>query len=122
MGVQVSQNGWIRLQVTNNTPRFFNLLRRNENTVMHKVGEFIKNKMDIYVAVDTGYLKSRNFYRVDMNNRVMTGNNSHYAAAQEFGRRDLPNYRFTPFIRPAVYNHVDEIKQIGGRWLSNGIN
>jgi len=122
MAVQVSQAGWIRLQVTNNIPRFMNLLRRNQTNTLHLMGAFLKDKMDYYVAVDTGYLKSRNQYRLTggiLGKNLVLLNNCHYAVYQEFGTYKM---RGTPFMRPAVFNHIAELQQIAGRGMSYGIN
>jgi HK97 gp10 family phage protein len=122
MGVQTNQSGWIRLQVTNNIPSFMNLLRRNQTNTLHEIGRFCKSKMDYYVAVDTGYLKSRNTYRLTgglLGKNLVLLNNCHYAVYQEFGTYKMKG---TPFMRPAVYNHLSEIQSIAGRSMGVGIN
>ena len=54
------------------------------------------------VRVDTGRL--RNSIRTDIISRDerQVSAETPYAAAQEFGRPDIPNYGFTPYARPAA--------------------
>ena len=56
------------------------------------------------VAVDTGELKST--IQVSPlssgNENYSVFSDSDHAAPQELGRPDIPNYRFTPFLRPAA--------------------
>lgn len=117
MNIKRMANNGIRVQVTNNIPKFLDILRRNKIKTLHALGKFCTDKMDYYVAVDTGYLKSRNGYRITMDKNLMLFNNCHYAGFQEFGLKN-PNYRFTPFMRPSVYNHIAEIEMIAGRTMS----
>jgi hypothetical protein len=37
--------------------------------------------------------------------------NTEYAAAQEYGRPDLPNYGFTPYMRPAAKEGIDRLAE-----------
>jgi phage gpG-like protein len=62
------------------------------------------------VRVDTGTL--RNSIQLDKvaEDRHEVSANTEYAAAQEWGRPDLPNYGFTPYMRPAAKEAVDEIR------------
>lgn len=63
------------------------------------------------VRVDTGTL--RNSIQLDKvsANRHEVNANTEYAAAQEWGRPDLPNYGFTPYMRPAAKEAVDAIEE-----------
>lgn len=50
---------------------------------------------------------------VDTSNLTATAStNSKYAFAQEFGRPDLKQYSFTPYMRPALNNNKDKILKI----------
>lgn len=37
--------------------------------------------------------------------------NTEYAAAQEYGRPDLPNYGFTPYMRPAAKAGIEKLDE-----------
>jgi len=120
MAVEIMSNGGVTLRITNNVPRFLNLFRINQHRTLNKVGEFCKGKMDYYGAVDTGYLRSRNRYKVTIFGKNLSlGNDCYYAVYQEFGTSKMKAH---PFVRPAVYNHLGEIKAIAGRELGRGID
>jgi len=117
-----SAGGWIRLQITDNTSRILNILRVNKLAALHEAGKFGVSKMDEYVPVDTGYLKSRNDYRIrgGMIDRYLELiNQSHYSGYVEMGTRRM---KARPFMRPALYNHVDALTNIVGRNLAHGLN
>ena len=105
-------NGGVRLRVTNNIPSFFDIFNRNKVRTLSEMGRFCKEKMDYYVPVDTGYLRSRNDYRITMDKNLELINNCHYALYQEFGTSKMAAQ---PFMRPAVYGHIHEIELIAGR-------
>lgn len=84
--------------------------------ILERVGEFCKTKMDYYVPVDTGYLKSRNQYKVSKYfvQKLTLINDSHYALFVEYGTYKM---LAQPFVRPAIYNHLSEIRAIiGDEW------
>lgn len=114
------KNGGVTLHVTDNSKNFFNIFKFNQRKTLNKVGQFCKSKMDHYVRVKTGRLKSNNRYKVTLFNQLELYNKTPYARYQEFGRKKQP-YSYTPFIRPSVYNHLDEIEQIAGSNLGIGI-
>jgi len=63
------------------------------------------------VRVDTGRLKnSIDIIRKPLERRI--GTSVQYAAAQEFGRPDMPRYGYTPYLRPALRNNKDKINQL----------
>jgi len=72
------------------------------DNVTQRVAADVKNKARRNVRVDTGRL--RNSIRVDGVGfavyEVVT--DTPHSLAQEFGRPDLPNYGFTPYLRPAA--------------------
>jgi HK97 gp10 family phage protein len=115
MRVQSMSNGGIRMQVTNNIPSFLDIFRRNRINTLHALGKFCKGKMDYYAAVDTGYMKSRNDYRITMDKNLKLINDCYYAGFQEFGTYKMNSQ---PFMRPAVYGHLAEIEMIAGRNMS----
>jgi hypothetical protein len=55
------------LKLINRTGKFLKELKRHEALALEEMGKFGKDKMDEYVAVDTGYLKSRNTYKINRN-------------------------------------------------------
>jgi hypothetical protein len=60
------------------------------------------------VRVDTGLLRAS----IDTIPRPLTryvGSHKEYAAAQEFGRPDLPRYGYTPYLRPALEKNTQNI-------------
>lgn len=61
------------------------------------------------VRVDTGTL--RNSIQIDKVSaeRHEVNANTEYAAAQEYGRPDLPNYGYTPFMRPAAEEAIQDL-------------
>lgn len=76
--------------------------------VAQLVNADVKNKARGKVRVRSGRL--RNSIRVD---KLGAGNyitlaETPYALAQEYGRPDLPNYGFTPYMRPAAHEAGQE--------------
>jgi len=119
--IQFMNNGGIRLQVTNNIPSFLNRLRINQDTALTNMGKFGVSKMKIYVAVKTGFLRSRCGYRItgpSNNKNLVLFNDCYYAGYQEMGTYKMAAH---PFMRPAIYNHISELKQLAGRYLGNGL-
>ena len=72
-----------------------------------EVAKIILKYMDKYVPVDTGNLKAHNYTKFSRNG-VEVGNNCEYAGFQEYGTSKQDG---TPFVRPAVYNHIPEIME-----------
>ena len=64
-----------------------------------------------YVRRDTSRLYSSiNIKRSKLTRKI--GTSVVYAAAQEFGRGDIPRYGYTPYLRPALRNNKKEINRI----------
>jgi len=60
------------------------------------------------VRVNTGLLRAS----IDTIPRPLTryiGSHKEYAAAQEFGRPDIPRYGYTPYLRPALEKNTQNI-------------
>jgi hypothetical protein len=81
-------------------------LSQYSSVLADKTAQLVATKVRIlakkFVAVDTGNL--RNLIRVD---KIEEANyeisvEAEYALAQEYGRPDLKNYTFTPYMRPAA--------------------
>lgn len=71
-----------------------------------------RNEARRNARVDTGNL--RNSIRADKtgeSEREVSAN-TEYAAAQEWGRPDLPNYGFTPYMRPGAKEAVNQIPKL----------
>jgi HK97 gp10 family phage protein len=100
----------------NNILNFIGIYNDKKFETLHWVGEFCVGKMNYYVPVDTGYLKSRNTYEVTrlFFQRLRLKNDAFYAGFIEFGTSKM---QAQPFIRPSIENHLDEIRRIaGGVW------
>ena len=115
MNTKIMNNGGVRIQVTNNIPKFIDIFGKNKIKTLHALGKFCTGKMDYYAAVDTGYMKSRNGYRITMDKNLVLFNNCHYSGFQEFGTWKM---NAQPFMRPSVYAHLPEIRMIAGRTMS----
>ena len=71
------------------------------NVLRLAVGNQIVNVAKNKVRTDSGNLK--NSIRTEISRgKLVVFSQTEYAAAQEFGRPDLPNYGFTPYMRPAA--------------------
>lgn len=107
----------IKFKLTNNINKVIKQLQNNEIDTLEAIGSFCKGKMDIYVAVDTGELKSNNTYKV-VNKMLSLENKTPYAGFQEYGTSRQAG---TPFMRPAVYKHLSEIEKIAAANMSKGL-
>ena len=104
-------------QYINRKGKFKAKLKENERATLEEVGKFIKSKMDTYVPVDTGYLKSRNEWGIQQN-ELYVQNDCYYAKFQEYGTYKM---RAQPFLRPAVFNHKKEIREISIKTMGRNI-
>lgn len=95
----------------NRIGEFLGILDNKKVEALNEVGKFCKGKMDQYVPVDTGYLKSRNTFKVTkfFYQKLTLLNDCYYAGFQEFGTVKM---KAQPFIRPAMENHTSEIAEI----------
>lgn len=102
----------------NRIGEFLGILDNKKYDALTEVGKFCKQKMDEYVAVDTGYLKSRNTFKVTkfFHQKLTLLNDAPYAGFQEFGTVKMKAH---PFIRPATENHIAEIQEIMRRAYSD---
>lgn len=74
------------------------------------IGQVAERYAKGYAPVDTGRLRNSISHEVAPDeNAVYVGTNVEYAPYQEFGTRYQGG---TPFLRPAIENHLDEYKQI----------
>lgn len=105
------------LRIVNNVGKFMRQLDENQTAALELIGEFAVNKMKEYVAVDTSYLQSRCEYKINRN-ELFIQNDCSYAIFQEMGTYKMKAH---PFFRPAVYNHLGEIREIAAMSLSRGV-
>lgn len=105
------------IRMVNRAGKFKSQLTENQRATLEEVGQFCVGKMDIYVAVLTGYLRSRNDYKIS-GNELYLQNDCEYAIYQEFGTYKMPAH---PFMKPAIYNHLGEIKRIFENGLTKGL-
>jgi HK97 gp10 family phage protein len=92
-------------------------LKGNMKGFLQDVGAFLEDKMDEYVAVDTGNLQSSNTHVVEENS-VVVGNDEDYAVFQEVGTSKMAAH---PFVEPAAMNHLDEIEEIAKETIARGL-
>lgn len=107
----------VSVRIVNNIPKVINRLKANASGFYQKAGEFCKDRMDDYVAVDTGNLRAHNNFYADDSQMILYNDEEEYNFAQEFGTAYQPG---TPYIRPAVYNHFDDLSRIGREELGRG--
>jgi HK97 gp10 family phage protein len=105
------------IQLINRTGKFMSQLTDNQKASLEAIGAFLKGKMDSYTPVDTGNLKSHNSYKIN-NNELFLHNDCEYAGYVENGTYKMGAQ---PFMKPAAYNHIAEIKQIAIEHLSRGM-
>lgn len=81
------------------------------------MGEVAERYAKGYAPVDTGRLRNSISHEVAPDeNAVYVGTNVEYAPYQEFGTRYQGG---TPFLRPALDNHLGEYKSIAENELKN---
>jgi phage gpG-like protein len=82
---------------------------------LNKIGEaldksaiLVENDAKRIVRVDTGVLRA-SINTISQPLIRYIGSSKDYAAAQEFGRPDLPRYGYTPYLRPALEKNTQNI-------------
>lgn len=105
------------LKIVNNVGKFMRQMDENQKAALELIGEFVVGNMKKYVAVDTGLLLSRCEFVINRN-ELFIQNDVHYAIHQEFGTYKMQAH---PFFKPAVYNHLGEIREIARMAYGNGI-
>ena len=108
----------IKLVTNNRIGKFMSKLKSNELNMLNSIGKFAVEKMQYYVAVDTGYLQSRCEYVINRN-ELWLQNDCLYAGYQEYGTSKMVAH---PFFKPAIFNHLREIEEIAARSLREGID
>lgn len=82
---------------------------------LEKIGLIAERYAKGYAPVDTGRLRSSISHETDSDSAYI-GTNVEYAQYQEFG---TSRQKGTPFLRPAVENHLDEYKKIAENELKH---
>lgn len=72
------------------------------------------------VRVDKGDLRSSIRTEKEGDNFTVSAN-TEYAAAQEFGRPDLPRYGFTPYMRPALKETEGKLGEIAQQVFDDAV-
>src|SRR6056297_1959090 len=101
------------IRMINRSGKFMRQLKSNELSMLNQMGYFLMSKMDYHVAVDTGYLLSRNTYKIERNELFLM-NDCDYAIHQEFGTYKMKAH---PFMRPAALNYQGELKRIAAHYM-----
>lgn len=100
------------------TNEFYAKLQLNEYKFLEDVAKFVEGKMDFYVPILSGYLKSRNKVIVNKPKKEIEAyNDANYSGFVEKGTRKM---RAQPFITPSIYNHIGDITRIAKGDLGNG--
>lgn len=87
--------------------------------ILETCGLVAENYSKRLCPVDTGRLRSSITHAVDMSEQsVEIGTNVEYAAAQEFGDY-THKVGQSPYLRPAIADHIDQYKEIIEYGLQN---
>lgn len=87
--------------------------------ILETCGLVAENYSKRLCPVDTGRLRSSITHAVDVNEQsVEIGTNVEYAAAQEFGDY-THKVGQSPYLRPAIADHIDQYKEIIEEGLKN---
>jgi HK97 gp10 family phage protein len=99
-------------------------LNANQTNALENVGSFCVDKMQTYCAKRTLRLQRHCKFKIVRNelaliNDVENDQGVAYAIFNEFGTRKWVGQ---PFMKPAVMNHLTEIKQIMGNAFKRGMS
>lgn len=102
-----------------NLNNFQSIFKRNIKNTLKELGEFGKSRLDIHAAIDTGFMKSRNRYKIINIRKVRIGNfGCEYNIYQEYGTYKMNAH---PFVRPSAFNYSSYYRIIGINGLSRGL-
>lgn len=100
----------IEVKVTSHRQEAIDLKNEAVARALEKMGLVAERYAKEYAPVDTGRLRNSITHEASPDEgAVYIGTNVEYAPYQEFGTRYQSG---TPFLRPAVENHLDEYKAI----------
>jgi HK97 gp10 family phage protein len=103
--------------LVNRSGKFKSQLNDNQRQILLNVGQFIVDKMRFYCPVRTGLLRSNNAYEI-IQNELVVYNNTPYAKFVEYGTYKM---KARSFMRKAIFNHLNEIRDMGVRGYKRGI-
>lgn len=107
----------IEVSITSHKQEAIDLKNEAIARALEKIGLVAERYAKGYAPVDTGRLRnSISHEAAPEEGAVYIGTNVEYAPYQEFG---TVNQAGTPFLRPAVENHLDEYKAIVENELKN---
>lgn len=78
---------------------------------LNKLRADIERSMHRLVAKDTGFLNSTITSTVEEDGTITAGATAEYAEEQERGRKDEPQYNYTPYLLPALVEHMGERRE-----------
>lgn len=101
----------LEIQV-NNTQEILDNLRDGVERALEAIGAQVENYAKELCPVDTGNLRNSITHAVEPDEQaVYIGSAVEYAAYQELGTFDHKQ-GYSPYLRPACEDHVDEYQQI----------
>lgn len=98
--------------------KFKRQLTENERKALEAMGVFGVKMMDKHAPLDTGYLMSRNTYKI-VQHELYLMNDCEYAKYQEFGTYKM---KAQPFMKPSALNYKSQYKQIAINYLKKGMS
>lgn len=110
------------VQVIKKGKDFADIWKEAKKDILNTANTIIPSTAKTLVRKDTAQLAQSIEGRIKGNQQI-TGTNMVYAAAQEFGlaSKGKPNYRFTPYLRPALKKFDVNIGKIIARAFRRAI-
>ena len=100
----------MQIKITSHVDEALKIKNDKVPIALEKIGLVAERYAKGYAPVDTGRLRNSISHDVSTEEQaVYIGTNVEYAPYQELGTRFQTG---TPFLRPAIENHLDEYKQI----------
>lgn len=101
-----------------NREEILNSLKDGIERALEAIGAQVENYAKELCPVDTGNLRNSITHEVEPDEQaVYVGSAVEYAAYQELGTFDH-KHGYSPYLRPACEDHVDEYQQIAEEMLS----
>lgn len=110
------------VQVIKKGKDFEDIWKDAKKDILNTANTMIPSTARTLVRKDTAQLAQSIEGRLKGNQQI-TGTNMVYAAAQEFGlaAKGKPNYRFTPYLRPALKRFNENLGKIMARAFRRSI-
>lgn len=90
---------------------FAEFARSFGNAIGHLTGVTVRKEAKATVRKKSHDLETSILLERVGDGAIEVSANTEYAAAQEYGRPDLPNYGYTPYMRPAATKGVNELAE-----------